>query len=66
MTSGVTSISSSSSMYSSDSSSDIRRGGFKRMLRSLPLARMLVSFFSFVGLTVMSSLRAFSPTTIPS
>ena len=53
-------------MYSSASSSDIRRGGFKRMLRSLPLARMLVSFFSFVGFTVMSSARAFSPQIIPS
>ena len=28
--------------------------------------RMLVSFFSFVGLTSMSSARAFSPTIIPS
>ena len=28
--------------------------------------RMLVSFFSFVGFTSMSSARAFSPTTMPS
>ena len=36
------------------------------MLRSLPEARMLVSFFSFVGLTAMSPVRLFSPTIMPS
>ena len=63
---GVTSTHSSSAMNSNASSSDIRRAGFKRMLRSWPTARMLLSFFSLVGLTFMSSGRLFSPTIIPS
>jgi hypothetical protein len=53
-------------MYSKADSRFISRGGFKRMLRSLPVARMLVSFFSLVGLTVISPVRLFSPTIIPS
>ena len=38
----------------------------KLFLSSDPAARMLVSFFSFVGFTSISSERAFSPTIIPS
>jgi hypothetical protein len=63
---GVISTSSSLSMYSSAISSVIWRGGFRRMLRSEPEARMFVSFFSLQGLTLMSSARAFSATIIPS
>ena len=44
----------------------IGRGGVNRTLSSLPAARMLVSFFSLVGLTSMSPLRLFSPTIMPS
>jgi hypothetical protein len=36
------------------------------MFSSLPLARMFVSFFSFVGFTARSLSRLFSPTTMPS
>jgi hypothetical protein len=36
------------------------------MFSSLDFDRMFVSFFSFVGLTSMSSAREFSPTIIPS
>ena len=64
---GVTSSSSSSSMYSSAISSDmIARRLQQDVLVGAGLARMLVSFFSFVGLTAMSSSRAFSPTIMPS
>src|SRR6056297_3529867 len=66
MFSGVTSTNSSSSMYSKAVSSDMSRGGFKITFSSLPAARMLVSFFSRQGLTVMSLSRAFSPTIMPS
>ena len=48
------------------SSSVITRGGSRRMLSSLPEARMLVSFFPLATLTSMSPGREFSPTIIPS
>ena len=41
-------------------------GGVRRSKLSAAAARMLVSFFSLVGLTSISSARAFSPTIIPS
>jgi len=47
-------------------SSEKMVGGAIRSVLSLPEARMLVSFFSFVGFTFISSERAFSPTIIPS
>ena len=53
-------------MNSSACSSDIGRGGISFSKLSAVDERMLVSFFSFVGLTSMSSALAFSPTTIPS
>jgi hypothetical protein len=63
---GVTSISSSSSIYSKAPSSVNSRGGSSWMFSSLDLVRMFVSFFSFVGLTSMSPGREFSPISIPS
>jgi hypothetical protein len=62
---GVTSTHSSSAMNSSACSSDIGLGGISFSNESA-LDRTFVSFFSFVGLTSMSSARAFSPTIIPS
>ena len=62
----MTSTHSSSAMNSSACSSDIGRGGISFSKLSAVDERMLVSFFSFVGLTSMSSARAFSPTIIPS
>ena len=52
---GVTSTHSSSAMNSSACSSDIGRGGTRRTVSSEPAARLLVSFFSFVGFTSISS-----------
>ena len=52
-------------MNSSACSSDIGRGGISFSNESA-LDRTFVSFFSFVGLTSMSSARAFSPTIMPS
>src|SRR5512144_2526830 len=46
---GVTSISSSSSMYSSANSSVIWRGGSRITISSDAVVRMFVSFFSFVA-----------------
>src|SRR5882672_5644732 len=63
---GVTSISSSSSMYSSASSSVTCRGGSRMIISSDAVVRMFVSFFSLDGFTSMSPTRAFSPTTMPS
>ena len=63
---GVTSINSSSSIYSSAPSSVNSRGVSSAMCSSAPLERMLVSFFSFVGFTSMSPGREFSPMIIPS
>ena len=62
---GVISISSSSRMNSMASSRDIFLEGFILRKLSEPEARMLVSFFSLVALTSMSSSRAFSPTIMP-
>ena len=53
-------------MNSSAVSSVIGRGGVSRSDSSCEWVRMLVSFFSLVGLTSMSPDRAFSPTIIPS
>ena len=66
MDDGVTSISSSSSMYSSASSKVICRGGSRMIISSDAVVRMFVSFFSLEGFTSMSSVRTFSPTIIPS
>src|SRR2546425_9901990 len=66
MDDGVTSISSSSSMYSSASSSVTCRGGSRMIISSDAVVRMFVSFFSLDGFTSMSPTRAFSPTTMPS
>src|SRR5262249_28992781 len=54
---GVTSTSSSSSMYSRHSSSERTFLGATTSLRSEPEARMFESFFVLVGLTVMSMPR---------
>src|SRR5436309_1183369 len=66
MDDGVTSMSSSSSMYSSASSKVTCRGGSRMIISSDAVVRMFVSFFSFEGFTSISSVREFSPTTIPS
>src|SRR6185437_13818778 len=66
MDNGVTSISSSPSMYSSASSSVTCRGGSRMIISSDAVVRMFVSFFSLDGFTSMSPTRAFSPTTMPS
>ena len=64
---GVTSTSSSAAMNSSaDLERDRSRGGVSRSASSCEWVRMLVSFFSLVGLTSMSPDRLFSPTIIPS
>ncbi len=63
---GVTSTHSSSAMNSSDCSSEKERAGVSRSNSSATDERMLVSFFSLVGLTSISSARAFSPMIIPS
>src|SRR6266566_1944741 len=63
---GVTSINSSSSMYSSASSNVTCRGGSRMIISSDAVVRMFVSFFSFAAFTSMSSGRALSPTIIPS
>ena len=65
-TAGVTSTSSSAAMNSIAVSSVIGRGGVSRSDSSCEWVRMLVSFFSLVGLTSMSPDRLFSPTIIPS
>ncbi len=59
--SGVTSTHSSSEMNSRACSSESRSGGVRRMASSAEAERMLVCFFSLVGLTSISSSRAFSP-----
>ena len=41
------------------------RGGISSIASSLPAARMLVSFFSLIGLTSRSEPRAFSPMIMP-
>ena len=64
--SGVTSTHSSSRANSSDSSSVRLRGGMRFSKLSAVADRMLVSFFSLVMFTSMSSLREFSPTIWPS
>src|SRR5918992_1058242 len=63
---GVTSMSSSSSMYSRAYSSVISRGGSRMMFSSDAVVRMLVSFFSFVTFTSRSPGRELSPAIIPS
>ena len=63
---GVTSISSSSSMYSRAYSRVISRGGSRMTLSSDAVVRMLLSFFSFVTFTSRSPGREFSPAIIPS
>ena len=63
---GVTSTSSSAAMNSSAVSRVIGRAGVSRSDSSCEWVRMLVSFFSLVGLTSMSPDRLFSPTIIPS
>ena len=64
--SGVTSMHSSSRQNSSDCSSESFRGGTIDSVTSAVDDRMLVSFFSLVMFTSMSSEREFSPTTMPS
>ncbi len=63
---GVTSTHSSSRQNSSACSSESWRCGISGTSTSEEDCRMLVSFFSLVGLTSMSSDRAFSPTIMPS
>jgi hypothetical protein len=53
-------------MNSSACSSESGRGGISRTSSSAVEERMFVSFFSFEAFTSRSSLRAFSPTTMPS
>src|SRR5438309_7723348 len=62
---GVTSTSSSSSMKSRHSSSDIWRGGTSFTVASSVEARMLVFCFCLVGLTSISPVRRLSPMIIP-
>ncbi len=66
MASGVTSTHSSSRANSRHSSSVSLRGGVRFSNVSEEAARMLVSFFSLVMFTSMSSAREFSPTIMPS
>src|SRR5215213_2821868 len=63
---GVTSTSSSSAINSSACSNDNSFGGTSRIASSAVEARMFVSFFSFIAFTSRSTVRAFSPTIIPS
>src|SRR5690606_14299110 len=63
---GVTSISSSSSMYSRAYSSVICRGGSRMTFSSDAVVRMLDSFFSLVTFTSRSLGREFSPASMPS
>ncbi len=63
---GVTSTHSSSRQNSSACSSDSTACGISGTSTSPEDWRMLVSFFSLVGLTSMSSEREFSPTIMPS
>ncbi len=63
---GVTSTHSSSAISSRACSSDSGRGGISFSNASAVDDRMLLSFFSLVGLMSMSSAREFSPTIIPS
>jgi hypothetical protein len=63
---GVTSTHSSSAMNSSACSSEKFITGVRRSNSSAVEERMLFSFFSLVGLTSISSWRAFSPMTMPS
>ena len=63
---GVTSTHSSSLMNSRACSSEKFMAGVSRSKSSAVAERMLFSFFSLVGLTSISSARAFSPTIMPS
>ena len=63
---GVTSTHSSSAQNSSACYRLSTRGGTRRSSSSAVEDRMLVSFFSLVMLTSMSSGREFSPTIMPS
>lgn len=62
---GVTSMSSSVPTYPIALSRSITFGGVNRIVSSLPLARIFVNFFSFVGLTSRSFSRVCSPMIIP-
>ena len=62
---GVTSTYSSSAMNSKQRSKLRIVGGVSFNASSLPLARLFVRCFVLHTLTVMSSSRLFSPTTIP-
>lgn len=64
--SGVTSMHSSSRQNSRDCSRESLRAGTTFSVVSADAARMLVSFFSLVMLTSMSSAREFSPMIMPS